>query len=98
MLELAAGEIGLVVSSANGTFVDAAEKEAISAATPNAEVCSPKRGLGESVGASALWQVIIAAQALRSETAEAGPRPTLSRALVLSCGMNQQIGAVRLGV
>lgn len=56
----------LIVASANGTFVDAAESAAIRRHSPAAQVFAPKAALGESVGASTLWQLICAAQALRT--------------------------------
>jgi hypothetical protein len=58
---------------------------------------SPKIALGESVGASVLWQVIAAAQALKTGTlAGSGKLPVDSRALVLACGLNQQTGGLTL--
>jgi 3-oxoacyl-(acyl-carrier-protein) synthase len=99
-----------VVASANGTFVDLAERAAIQQETPRAAVYSPKPAFGESVAASALWQVSIAAKALeekrfppmlapransglRLETGEIG-----TRAIVLSCGLNQQAAGLRLSI
>lgn len=100
----------IVISSANGTFIDAAELEAIQQVLPNATVYSPKEALGESVAASALWQVIVATEALRSKqlpcpqwsnasrTRRQGPIQLvdLREITVLSCGLNQQAGASRL--
>ncbi|HJW38077.1 MAG TPA: beta-ketoacyl synthase N-terminal-like domain-containing protein [Candidatus Udaeobacter sp.] len=112
--DLSQTEIDLVVSSANGTFVDEAECRALKAVIPNALVYTGKPALGESVGAAGLWQVILAAQALRS--AELPPvlhadpaialRLSLSRtslagarrAIVLSCGVNQQAAGLRLAI
>jgi 3-oxoacyl-(acyl-carrier-protein) synthase len=70
--------------------------------------------LGESVGAAGLWQIILAAQALHSEEippvlhAEHTVRLRLSlsrtplagvrRAIVLSCGLNQQAAGLRLAI
>ncbi|MDP9003675.1 MAG: hypothetical protein M3N12_02670, partial [Verrucomicrobiota bacterium] len=48
------GETDLVMASANGTFVDEAERGAIAEACPTAIVYSLKGALGESVGASSL--------------------------------------------
>jgi 3-oxoacyl-(acyl-carrier-protein) synthase len=111
---LSQSEIDLVISSANGTFVDEAECRALKAMIPNALVYTGKPALGESVGAAGLWQVILAAQALRS--AELPPvlhadpaialRLSLSRtpmtgarrAIVLSCGLNQQAAGLRLAI
>jgi 3-oxoacyl-(acyl-carrier-protein) synthase len=79
---------------------------------PGALVYTPKAALGESVGAAGLWQVIIAALALRR--GELPPllhaestrqlqistvRLSLSNAndaIVLSCGLNQQVAGLRL--
>jgi 3-oxoacyl-(acyl-carrier-protein) synthase len=107
-------QIDFVISSANGTFVDRAESEAIGQIVPDALVYTGKPALGESVGAAALWQIILATQALR--TAELPPvlharsavalrlplsRSTLAgahRAIVLSCGLNQQAAGLRLAI
>src|SRR6266487_995641 len=64
--DLSETQIDFVISSANGTFVDQAESEAIGQIVPDAVVYTGKPALGESVGAAAVWQVILAAQALRS--------------------------------
>ena len=110
--DLSETQIDFVISSANGTFVDQAESEAIRQIVPDALVYTGKPALGESVGAAAIWQVILAAQALCS--AELPPalhvqsavalrlplsRTTLAgadRAIVLSCGLNQQAAGLRL--
>jgi 3-oxoacyl-(acyl-carrier-protein) synthase len=112
--DLSQTEIDLVISSANGTFVDQAEHTALDQIVPDAIVYTGKPALGESVGAAGLWQVILAAQALRS--AELPPvlhadrdislrlsvsRTTLAnprRAIVLSCGVNQQAAGLRLAM
>src|SRR5204863_2676847 len=65
--ELCEGEIDLVVASANGTFIDAAERAAVLRNCPNAKVHALKVALGESVGASSLWQTICGAQSLRTQ-------------------------------
>jgi 3-oxoacyl-(acyl-carrier-protein) synthase len=107
-------DIDFVVSSANGTFIDGAESRALQEFIPNALVYTAKPALGESVGAAGLWQVILAAQALcsaeippvlhadssvslrlpRSRT----PIPNAQRAIVLSCGLNQQAAGLRLAI
>jgi 3-oxoacyl-(acyl-carrier-protein) synthase len=112
--ELTPTEIDLVISSANGTFVDEAEHRALEQIVPEALVYTGKPALGESVGAAGLWQIILGAQALRS--AELPPvlhadrgislrlsvsRTTLAnprRAIVLGCGVNQQAAGLRLAV
>ena len=82
------------VGSANGTFVDRVERSALG---ENAKVYSPKFALGDSIGASVLWQLIVAAQALRTEKLPETPEPVRgSRALVLACGVNQQLGGLAL--
>jgi len=105
-------EIDLVVSSANGTFIDQAECKALRQIVPDAFVYTPKPALGESVGAAGLWQVIVGAQALhRGElppVLHGAPTiplqisalrmsvATAGHAIVLSCGVNQQIAGLRL--
>jgi 3-oxoacyl-(acyl-carrier-protein) synthase len=112
--DLAKIEVDLVVSSANGTFIDRAESRVLHELTPNAVVYTAKPALGESVGAAGLWQVIIAAQALSSaeippvlhadSTAllrlarSRTPIPNARHAIVLSCGLNQQAAGVRLTI
>jgi 3-oxoacyl-(acyl-carrier-protein) synthase len=100
----------VVISSANGTFIDAAEKRALDDVLPDAQVYSPKATLGEGVAASALWQVIVAAQALRTRrlpqphycgrnARQANQPPDLSdcnEVTVLCCGLSQQAGVTRL--
>jgi 3-oxoacyl-(acyl-carrier-protein) synthase len=112
--DLSQTKLDVVISSANGTFVDQAESEAIGQIVPDALVYTGKPALGESVGASAIWQIILAAQALR--TAELPPvlhaqsavklrlslsrttMPGARRAIVLSCGLNQQAAGLRLAI
>lgn len=112
--DLRQAEIDFVISSANGTFIDGAESRALQELIPNALVYTAKPALGESVGAAGLWQVVAAAQALRS--AEIPPVlhadssvplrlsrsrtsiPNAQRAIVLSCGLNQQAAGLRLAI
>ena len=112
--DLSETQIDFVISSANGTFVDQAESEAIGQIVPDAVVYTGKPALGESVGAAAVWQVILATQALR--TAELPPvlhahsavtmrlshsrtsMPGARRSIVLSCGVNQQAAGLRLAI
>src|SRR4029079_7524822 len=100
------GEMEFVVSSANWTFVDQAESQALQEIVPNALVYTLKPALGEGVGAAGVWQIILAAQALRSKelppvlhadrsmrlrlSFSRTPIPSAGRAIVLSCGLNQQ--------
>jgi 3-oxoacyl-(acyl-carrier-protein) synthase len=110
--EMDASSAAAIVSSANGTFIDAAEATAITRVAPSVPSYSPTPSLGEGVGASGLWQVIIAAQTARERRlpsmlhtpAGASPvatnHPTSSlendEIVVLSCGLNQQLSALRL--
>ena len=114
VLNLADAKIDIVISSANGTFVDAAESGAIARHSNKALVYAPKPALGESAGAGGLWQMIVGAKSLlteemppllhcRSSIAPHVPpaRTKLTaprRALVLTCGLNQQVAGVRLGM
>jgi len=110
--DLGAGETDFVVASANGTFIDKAECGALSQVIPNAAVYTAKPALGESVGASGIWQLIIGAKGLlqaelppllhltspiplRTSSSRTGIAPA-RRAIVLSCGLNQQIAGLAL--
>jgi 3-oxoacyl-(acyl-carrier-protein) synthase len=96
--ELGDAEIDLVVASANGTFVDAAEQAAVFRNYPGAKIYATKRALGESVGASSLWQTICGVQSLRSQLVPPGVRLTgpLRRAVISVCGLNQQVAGLTL--
>jgi len=112
--DLGQAEIDFVISSANGTFIDQAEQRALEQVLPDAIAYTAKPALGESVGASGLWQVILGARGLHH--GELPPvlhadlnislRLSLSRmavagarrAIVLSSGLNQQVAAVRLAI
>ena len=105
-------EIDFVISSANGTFIDRAECQALRQTIPDAFVYTPKPAMGESVGAAGLWQVIVGTQALHSgelppllhaeptiplrTSASRMPVAGAQRAIVLSCGVNQQVAGLRL--
>jgi 3-oxoacyl-(acyl-carrier-protein) synthase len=107
-------DIDLVISSANGTFIDQAERRALQQIIPDAITYTPKPALGESVGASGLWQVIVGVQALRQgeipPVLHADPNislrhsrsrmsvPEARRAIVLSSGLNQQVAALCLAI
>lgn len=100
----------IIIASANGTFIDLAERNAIRDKILDAIVYAPKAALGESVGASALWQTIIGAQALRTRRLPAPVHlgaavsghtgnPTQSdNVIVLSCSLNQQASGLRLSI
>ena len=112
--ELCQSDIDLVVASANGTFIDAAEEAAARRNCPNAKVYALKSALGESVGASSLWQTICGAQCLRTgmvppsspqvpALAPADLRgPTRNgqfrRAIISVCGLSQQVAGLRLSM
>ncbi|HEU4770757.1 MAG TPA: beta-ketoacyl synthase N-terminal-like domain-containing protein, partial [Candidatus Udaeobacter sp.] len=114
LCDLGQMEIDLVISSANGTFIDQAESPALQEIVPNALVYTVKPALGESVGAAGLWQIILAAQALHSKeiapvlhadhavrlrlSLSRTPIPSARRAIVLSCGLNQQAAGLRLAI
>jgi len=103
---------GFIVASANGTFVDFAERTAIEKMMPDSVIYSPKPALGESVGAGGLWQVIIAAQGLATKRLPpmlhvrensglrfpGTPGQIGSSAIVSSCGLNQQAAGLRLSI
>jgi 3-oxoacyl-(acyl-carrier-protein) synthase len=98
--ELGEVEIDLVLASANGTFIDAAEDAAVLRNYPGAKVYALKQALGESVGASSLWQTICGAQCLRTQLVPPRPKPSrqLRRAVISVCGLNQQVAGLRLSI
>jgi 3-oxoacyl-(acyl-carrier-protein) synthase len=97
--ELSSLPPSLISASANGTFIDAAERTAFARHAPDASLYAVKGALGESVGASSLWQTICAAQALTTQRVppEAGATP-LHRAVVSACGLNQQVAGVCIAI
>ncbi|MGI8889494.1 MAG: beta-ketoacyl synthase N-terminal-like domain-containing protein [Chthoniobacterales bacterium] len=105
------GPADVLVASANGTFIDAAERAAVSKFFPDASVYTAKPALGEGVAAGTLWQVICAAQALKEQqlppvlqapanagltTSRAPENDSWQRAIVTTCGLNQQVAALAL--
>ena len=110
--DLADDRIDFVISSANGTFIDDAECAALRRVLPASAIYTGKPALGESVGAGGLWQVILGAQALRRSELPpvlhgrsdvslrlSCARSVLAdarRAIVLNCGVNQQVAGLRL--
>jgi 3-oxoacyl-(acyl-carrier-protein) synthase len=112
--ELTDCEVDLVVASANGTFIDAAEHAAVLRNCPTAKVLALKGALGESVGASSLWQTICGAQSLRTQLVPTnlllpeksgtrfltGPKDKeqLRCAVISVCGLNQQVAGLRLAM
>jgi 3-oxoacyl-(acyl-carrier-protein) synthase len=111
---LAEGRSEILIASANGTFVDLAEETAVLHEMSGATIYSLKPALGESVGASAIWQVIVAAQSLRTKrlppllhvdpenvrkvSLASGKEILAGTAIVLSCGLNQQVAGLRLSI
>jgi len=114
LCNLSRTKIDFVISSANGTFIDKMEGRALQKIIPDAFVYTAKPALGESAGAASLWQVILGGQALRCGELPPllHARPTISlrssntrvsvaaagRAIVLSCGVNQQVAGLRLSI
>src|SRR6266550_1847951 len=112
--DLSQTEIDFVISSANGTFIDQAEQGALEQVIPDAIAYTVKPALGESVGASGLWQVIVGVQALRHGelppvlhvdlnislriSRSRMPIAGARRAIVLSSGINQQVAGLRLAI
>lgn len=74
-----------VISCANGTFVDGAERAAVEAACGPVPTVFPKVSLGDAFGAGALMQIICAIQSLRREPA--------GGVLVPVIGLNHQAAA-----
>jgi 3-oxoacyl-(acyl-carrier-protein) synthase len=81
--------VDAVVSCANGTFIDRAERLAIESNSPGARLMHPKVFIGEALGASALMQTICGALWL-------GREENLERVLVSSLGWNQQANGLTL--
>jgi 3-oxoacyl-(acyl-carrier-protein) synthase len=110
--DLAGDKTDFVVASANGTFIDKAEYGVLSRVIPGAAVYTAKPALGESVGAGGAWQIIVGAKALLAGELPAllhlgstiplhvsASRMVLTKpqsAIVLSCGLNQQVAGLRL--
>jgi 3-oxoacyl-(acyl-carrier-protein) synthase len=87
----------LISASANGTFIDHAERSAIDKHSPGSDVYAIKPALGESVGASSLWQTIASAQALITQRLPGLDTPLHAQTAVVStCGLNQQVAGLRL--
>ena len=83
--QLPPASLSRVISSANGTFVDRAERSAIEAVFGEIPSIFPKVSLGDAFGAGALMQIICAVRSLRREPAGA--------ILVPVVGLNQQAAA-----
>jgi 3-oxoacyl-(acyl-carrier-protein) synthase len=101
-----------VVASANGTFIDQIEEQVLRELLPATLVYGYKPALGEALGASALFQTVFAALALRNQTLPGTRRGghrlplvvresrtmKLHRALVTAVGFNQQVNSLLLGI
>lgn len=103
----------VLIAGANGTFIDEAEIRVSAKRFPIAALYTPKPALGESVAASGLWQLICAARALRTQklppilhapadsglaTMRTSKGKPWRRATVVTCGLNQQVGALTLRI
>lgn len=111
-LKTVLGRIGfrqedVIIGSSNGTFVDPAEKAILRETAAEALFYTPKWAMGESVGASGLWQTIVGAKALQAQKLPPGReqaplqqiRDFNSRnAVIISCGLNQGVSALRLAI
>lgn len=92
----------LLAGSANGTWIDRSETAALDSLQAAGALerglsrYYPKAALGDALGASALWQIALAAIALSRGALPGHPAFTgAGRALVSAVGLNQQIaGAV----
>lgn len=82
---------GLVVGSANGTWVDCVESEQLRRHLPHTPVLYPKAMLGEAPGASSLMQVIAGAMAL-----EQGGGGKSGKVAVTAVGLSQQTAGALL--
>jgi 3-oxoacyl-(acyl-carrier-protein) synthase len=94
------GEVDLVIDGASGTAADRIENRALTERFPRAEFCHPKLAFGESLGAGALLQIVVAALALRhgglpGATEKSAGKPATS-ALVSALGFNHQAGGALL--
>jgi 3-oxoacyl-[acyl-carrier-protein] synthase II len=102
----------LIVSSANATFVDEAERRVFNEVYEAVPVYAPKPAIGDALGASGLLQVVLAVFALRYQelpgTVAAGSKLSsinrqtracaASQALVTCVGFNHQVNALKMRV
>jgi 3-oxoacyl-(acyl-carrier-protein) synthase len=97
VIELNDAAPDLIAVSANGTFIDHAERSAIDKHWPGAAVYAVKEALGESVGASSLWQTIAGVQALLTQRLPGlDAQLAAQTAMVSACGLNQQVAGLKL--
>jgi 3-oxoacyl-(acyl-carrier-protein) synthase len=113
LVNVKASRASFIVASANGTFIDEAEASAIANVSAGLPAYAPKAAFGDGVAASSLWQLIVATQILftgktprpqlnlkesRGSDIPAIDLPDCCEVVVLSCGMNQQVGATCLSM
>jgi 3-oxoacyl-(acyl-carrier-protein) synthase len=84
------GGADCIVCSANGSFIDTAERAAIEKFYANTPAHFPKQALGEALGASALMQTIYGALALKKQS--------LNKVIVSTLGFNQQAAGLVLAL
>ena len=92
------GEVDAIIGCAAGAFADAIECRALTQRFPKAVRYYPKQSLGESLGASALIQTVVAALTLQHGTlpnASPGTKK-IDSVLVSALGFNQQAGGAVL--
>lgn len=110
--ELKTSDSSVLIASANGTFIDLAEEEAVLQEFPDSLVYSAKPALGESVAAGTIWQVIVAARVLQTQQLppvlhacrhsalkilrSRTDANSVKEVIVSSCGLNQQAAGLRL--
>lgn len=82
------GEVDLVIDGANGTAADRVERQALTERFPGAQSYHPKLALGETLGASALIQIVVAALALRHGGLPGANGKPARSALVSAVGFN----------
>lgn len=90
--------VDAVIGCANGTFADAPERRALARHAANAALYFPKRSWGESFGAGALLQTVVAAMALQRgglPGSTAGAKK-IESILVSALGFNQQASGALL--
>jgi 3-oxoacyl-(acyl-carrier-protein) synthase len=101
-----------VIASANGTFIDQIEEHVLRELLPATPVYGYKPALGEALGASALFQTVFGALALRNQTLPGTRRGghrlaslaresrtiKLNRALITTVGFNQQVNSLLVGI
>jgi 3-oxoacyl-(acyl-carrier-protein) synthase len=83
------GGAGLLLSCANGTFIDEAEAAAMAEFFPGTPIAYPKRSLGDALGAGALLQTVHGALALEKRG--------LDKVIVSALGFNQQATGLVIG-